>query len=105
MEPPERNDLKIYLRRFIAPAAVLLLWNPASIGAETPTTFVLTVSLPTSTMHVGEDLVVEETLSNPTDHIVVAGEGGRIGLAVELINEKGDDIGLHAMGIPGGKIV
>jgi len=77
---------------------------PLSAQAENPATFVLTVSPPEPTMRVGDDLVVDVITTNPTDHVIYAGEGGRVGLAVELLNEKSEDIGLHAMGIPGGKI-
>ena len=35
---------------------------------------------------------------NPTDHIVVTGAGDRGGERVELINDKGEDIGPHVMG-------
>ena len=38
------------------------------------------------------------TIKNPTDHRVVAGAGSRGGEIVELINDKGVDIGLHVMG-------
>jgi hypothetical protein len=49
-------------------------------------------------MHVGDDLPVKVTTSNPTDHIVRAGDGCGVGVALELLNSKGEDIGLHAMG-------
>jgi hypothetical protein len=44
---------------------------------------VLTVSLPSPTMHVGDDLVLDVITSNPTHHVVYAAEGGRGGLSVE----------------------
>jgi hypothetical protein len=36
--------------------------------------------------------------SNPTDHIVYAGQGRKGGPEVELLNSKGEDIGVHSMG-------
>jgi hypothetical protein len=36
--------------------------------------------------------------SNPTDHIVYAGQGRGGGPEVELLNDKGEDIGVHAVG-------
>jgi hypothetical protein len=85
-------------------AAVFLLSILAPAAPANPATFVLTVSLPAPTMHVGDDLVLDVITTNPTDHVVYAGEGVGAGLLVELLNEKGDDIGLRAMGAPGGKI-
>src|ERR1039458_8518436 len=46
-------------------------WMPAA--AQNPDTFVIKIALPTPTIHVGDVLAIEETLSNPTDHVVVAG--------------------------------
>lgn len=91
-------------RQVMAVAVILTFWTLTSAAQEKPETFVLTVSLPNPTMHVGDDLVLDVLTANPTDHVVYAGQGGRVGLAVELLNEQGVDIGLHAMGIPGGKI-
>jgi hypothetical protein len=90
--------------KFIALAVVIMFWTLTSAAIGSLTTFVLTASLPAPTMRMGDDLVVVVITSNPTDHTVYAGEGLGGGLAVELLNEKGDDIGLYAMGIPGGKI-
>jgi hypothetical protein len=90
--------------KLVTMVSVLVVGTLVSIATENPTTFELTASLPAATIHVGDDLVLDVITSNPTDHVVYAGEGAGAGLAVELLNGKGDDIGLHAMGIPGGKI-
>jgi hypothetical protein len=49
-------------------------------------------------MHVGDSLIVKLVTTNPTDHLIYAGQGSNGGLGVELINKKGEDIGVHAMG-------
>ena len=85
-------SLVTYLR--ILAAAFLVLGNWPLLAAEAPTTFVLMVSVPVPHIHVGEELVLKEVLSNPTDHIVVA----KVGVAVELLDEKGNDVGIHAIG-------
>jgi hypothetical protein len=90
--------------KFITLAIILLLCPLCIAATEDSKTMLLTASLPNSVMHVGDDLVVEVITSNPTDHEIYAAEGGRGGLAVELLNESGGDIGLHAMGIPGGRM-
>jgi len=59
---------------------------------------VLTASLPKPTMHEGDDLLVDVITSNPTDHIVYAGSGYGAGVAIELLNDKGKNVGPHAMG-------
>jgi hypothetical protein len=63
-----------------------------------PTTFEMTVSLPSPTLHVGDRLEIQVVTKNRTNHVVYAGSGLGGGLIVELINEKGEDIGVHAMG-------
>jgi hypothetical protein len=83
--------------RRIARAMILLLAIPA-FGAIENKTFVITVSLPSATVHADDLLVIEETVSNPTDHVVFLGDGPGVGSTVELLNEKGTDIGRHAMG-------
>lgn len=88
----------------MALVVILMFCCLASAAQEKPETFVLTVSLLNPTMHVGDNLVLEVVTTNPTDHVLYAGQGGHVGLAVELINEQGVDIGLYAMGIPRGKI-
>jgi hypothetical protein len=102
-----RNDMRSHFRedlRFVALLAISLLWTLTSSAAENPTTFTLAVSLHSSIVHVGDDLVLEVITFNTTDHKVFAAQGGLGGLALELLNEKSIDIGLLAMGIPGGKI-
>ncbi|MEO6804578.1 MAG: hypothetical protein ABI286_12265 [Edaphobacter sp.] len=92
--------MKFYRRgsgRFFVLAVVMLFLGRPTV-AQQPATFGITVSLPESTMHVGEDLLVRVITSNPTDHIVFAGAGYGGGVIVELLNEKGEDLGLHAMG-------
>jgi hypothetical protein len=90
--------------KFVALAAVPLLWILTSAAADSPTTFTLAVSVSAPTIHAGDDLVLDVITSNTTDHVVFAAQGGQGGLALELLNEKGEDIGLLAMGIPEGKI-
>lgn len=84
--------------RLIAVAVILALCALNSGATEKTGTFVLTLSLPNPTMRMGDDLLVDVITSNPTDHVVYAGEGPHVGLAVELLNGHGEDIGLHAMG-------
>jgi hypothetical protein len=55
------------------------VWSPISAAAQKTDTFVITVALPAPTIHVGDALSIEETLSNPTDHVVVAGNGLGVG--------------------------
>jgi hypothetical protein len=50
----------------------------------------MTISLVKSEIHVGEDIAVDLTTSNPTNHVVVGAEGK--GLRIELLNDKGQDI-------------
>jgi hypothetical protein len=63
-----------------------------------PKTFVMTISLPSPSMHVGDKLVFKLVTTNPTDSVIYAGQGSRGGPGIELINEKGEDIGVHAEG-------
>ena len=80
--------------KLIVPGLFIVLCNWPLPAAEPPATFVLTISLPTPNIHPGEELVIKEILSNPTDHVVVA----KTGLTVELLDEKGNDVGIHATG-------
>jgi hypothetical protein len=64
-------------RRLVALLAISLLWTMTLSAAENPTTFTLAVSLHASTVHVGDDLVLEVITSNPTDHKVFAAQGER----------------------------
>jgi hypothetical protein len=73
-------------------------WTEMSATAEKTGTFVITIALPTPTIHAGDVLIIEETISNPTDHVAVAGSGIGGGSMVELLNERGEDLGQHAMG-------
>jgi hypothetical protein len=67
-------------------------------GAQNRDTFVIKIVLPTPTIHVGDVLVIEETVSNPTNHVVVKGSGVGFGSAVECLNAKGEDLGRQVMG-------
>jgi hypothetical protein len=81
--------------------AILILWSGEVMAQQKDATFELTASLPKSTIHLGEDLVVEVITSNPTDHIVYAVyavNGGAGSVDMELLNDKGEDSGQHAMG-------
>ncbi len=93
------------------PGSKIRLWYPiafaVAFGITTtainsqeanPKTFEMAISLPSSSMHIGDSLVVKLVTTNPTDHLIYAGQGSNGGLGVELINKKGEDIGLHAMG-------
>jgi len=73
-------------------------WLATSTAARTPDTFVIKIVLPVPTIHIGAVLVIEETLSNSTDHVVVAGSGFGVGSMVECLNERGEDLGQRAMG-------
>ncbi len=86
-----------------AVTVMLLTWTLAA-AADKPETFTLTLPLPSPTMHVGDDLVFEVITSNSTDQVLFAAQGGTGGLRVELLNGKGEDVGLYAMGIRNGKI-
>jgi hypothetical protein len=76
-----------------------LLQCSSATAQSTPNngTFDLLVSLSSATMHVDDELVADVVLSNPTDKVVTAGQGSG-GLALELVNDKGVDVGRHAMG-------
>jgi|ERR1039458_5967535 hypothetical protein len=73
-------------------------WIAMPAAAQNPDTFVIKIALPTPTIHVGDVLAIEETLSNPTDHVVVAGSGFGVGSMVECLNAKGEDLGRQVMG-------
>jgi hypothetical protein len=73
-------------------------WIAMSATAQNPDTFVIKIVLPTPTIHVGDVLAIEETVSNPTDHVVVLGSGVGVGSMVECLNAKGEDLGRQVMG-------
>src|SRR5579863_2171500 len=78
-------------------AVVLLALSAGSFSDSqegAPPTFQIDISLPSATIHVGEDLAIKITITNPTDHIVHS--NNVIGL--EILNEKGEDVGPYAMG-------
>jgi hypothetical protein len=79
-------------------AFVLSLQTGPATPSEKPKSFEMTISLPSQQMHVGEQVVVDTVTSNPTDHEVYAGEGRRGGIALELFDASGMDIGRHVMG-------
>ena len=72
--------------------------RPATAQQTQAGTFVIAISLKSPTIHVGEGPTITMITSNPTDHIVYAGQGRGGGPQVELINENGDESGIHAMG-------
>ncbi|WP_353070123.1 hypothetical protein RBB75_07975 [Tunturibacter empetritectus] len=93
--------MKFYPRGYemvIGLASILLILGSPTVAQQKPSTFEMTVSLPEPTMHVGEDLIVKVITSNSTDDTVSAGSGYGVGVEVELMNNKGEDIGIHAMG-------
>ena len=72
---------------------------PISPATQTSTpTFEMKISSPTLILHVGEPPIIKLITSNPTDHVVYAGSDARTGIRIELLNEKGEDVGMHAMG-------
>jgi hypothetical protein len=87
---------------FINTASVFLLLTAplltATSAAQDPDTFVVKISLPTPTIHTGDLLSIEETVSNPTDHLVAVGSGVGVGSMVECLNAKGEDLGRRIMG-------
>jgi hypothetical protein len=64
---------------------------------ENPKSFEMTISLPSPQMHIDEEVVVTTVISNPTDHVLYAGQG-RGGIAMELLDANGVDVGRRAMG-------
>ena len=85
---------------FIALSTAVFIYGLPSPASDSPSTFVIAVSLPKPEIHAGDDLVILEVTSNPTDHTVYIGNGPNVGYVLELLNDKGEDIGLHAMGSP-----
>jgi hypothetical protein len=83
--------------RQVAQAFALSLWGWAATAQTASGTFVIKISLSAPTIHVGEGPVITMITSNPTDHIVYAGQGGGGGPEVELLNDKGEDLGVHAV--------
>jgi hypothetical protein len=80
-------------------SAIAMMHGLAGNAQSTPSdTFVMTISLANTKIHIGEVPVMTLVIRNPTDHRVVAGAGRRGGAIVELISDKGIDIGLHVMG-------
>jgi hypothetical protein len=75
----------------------LFLHGIPSVSQEAPKSFEMTISLPMRQMAVGQELLVDVVTSNPTSHVVDAGEGAG-GIALELLDGRGVDIGRHAMG-------
>jgi hypothetical protein len=55
-----------------------VLWLVCAINAQqSPAdTFVITISLPKSSIHVSDELEIGLVFSNPTDHVVTIGQGG-----------------------------
>lgn len=90
------NWLRFGRQVALASAFSLLGWS--ATAQTTSGTFVIKISLSAPTIHVGEGPVITMITSNPTDHIVYAGQGRGGGPEVELLNDKGEDIGVHAVG-------
>jgi hypothetical protein len=75
-------------------ALAAILWACSMVYAQrAQSTFTLRVSLPESTIHVGDKLALDIVVSNPTDHIVRTGEGSNGGMELEAVNAEGKDIG------------
>jgi hypothetical protein len=85
--------------RIIAIGAVAL-WLVCANNAQQSLadSFVITISLPKSSVHVGGDLEIGLVFSNPTVHIVTMDEGQNGGMDIEALNEKGDNIGPYISG-------
>jgi hypothetical protein len=80
---------------------LLCMFSYLSYAAEPQLkTFVITVSVPNPKIHVGDNVVVQAVTSNPTDHVVHAGEGRGGGVGLEIRNSDGVDVGSQARGIP-----
>lgn len=90
---------KFFMRRIVSLLCLFssLVWSTAAQQSSSAT-FEMTVSLVQPSMHAADDLIFKVVTSNPTDHIVYAGEGVGNGVGVELLNEKGEDKGRCAMG-------
>jgi len=91
------NRRRFGLLRSMVLVCALLGWFAAA-QPSTSGTFVIKISLSAPTIHAGEGPVITMITSNPTDHIVYAGQGRGGGPEVELLNDKGEDIGVHAVG-------
>jgi hypothetical protein len=76
--------------------ALSLQTGPAP-QSEKPKSFEMTISMPSQQTHVGEQVVVNIVTSNSTEREVYAGQG-RGGIALELLDANGVDIGRHVMG-------
>lgn len=72
--------------------AVLLVAGMAGAQPANNDTFTITISLQESTIHVGGRAAIVTTFANPTEHTVTMGEGLNGGMAVQVINEEGEDI-------------
>jgi len=77
-----------------------VLWSVCTVSAQQApsATFVITISLPKSSIHAGDELAISVITSNPTDHVVKAGDGPNGGLDLEALSEKGKDIGPYVTG-------
>lgn len=82
----------------LATALVLVVGRISNAQVESSETFTMTISLSSPTVHVGEVPVMQLIIRNPTNRSIVAGKGDHGGEIVELVNDRGVDIGLHVMG-------
>jgi hypothetical protein len=90
--------------RYVALALIVSLSGLRANAVQNPETFVMAISLPKSEIHVEEDIIVDLTTSNPTNHIVIGAEGK--GLKMELLNDRGQDIADDVIGaVPDSGIV
>ena len=74
------------------------LCGSAIAQEKTNETFVIKITLPRQTLHLGDLLNINVVFSNPTNHIVKMGQGQNGGLDVEAFNGKHEDIGTHVSG-------
>jgi hypothetical protein len=54
--------------------------------------FTITISLQESTIHIDGETAIVTTFANPTGHAVTVGEGNNGGMAVEVVNGRGEDV-------------
>lgn len=85
-------------RKYLNVLMFVFLLDQASIAVGQSSTFSISVSLPSPSMRIGEQIVIDTITSNLTDHDVYAGNGRGVGPGIELLDSNGKDVGLCAMG-------